>query len=96
MSPAELEWISDLYRRIASVTTRYVFTEPVTQDDMDQFADALAVVLPSGCTPTVASNPPYVRVSVHRGAHRWYYRDMIVERAPGSGRELGTRVQAGA
>lgn len=40
--------ISDLYRRIAGVTTRFEFTHPVSGDDLEQFRDHLQTAVGDG------------------------------------------------
>ncbi len=42
----QIELISNLYRRICGVTTRYTFTRPVEQADLDTVAAELRAAVP--------------------------------------------------
>lgn len=84
MTPDErVAWISDLYRRIAGVTTRFAFTPPVERADIDAFRAALWEALPCALRTTVELAPSGRGVDVEvfdpAGA-RVYHRLMLLER----------------
>lgn len=78
---------SELYRRIASATTRFEFTAPVEPADLTTFEAALLealrgpradAVVPPGCSIRVAQCPRGVRVEVFEDDRRRYDRTMLV------------------
>jgi hypothetical protein len=76
--------ISDLYKRIASVTTRLEFTSPVADDDLVEFARQLRDVLPFGFV-TRLTRPRVDRVGVEvlgPTGRVHYGRTMLVSEAP--------------
>ena len=81
---------TELYRRIASATTRFEFTAPVEPGDLATFEAALLealrgpradAVIPPGCSVRVATSPQGVRVEVFQGDLRRYDRTMLVSQA---------------
>lgn len=79
--PAYLELVSELYRKIASVTCRFDFTAPVESADIDVVCGELVRALPKGFEVLVCREPDarHVLVEVYwpDGA-RLYRRQMIV------------------
>jgi hypothetical protein len=84
-SPDELALISDLYRAIASVTTRFEFTEPVEDADLRSFADHLVEATLDFDRVRVRverdANPRFVLVELDSSAGG-YRRQMIIGRSP--------------
>lgn len=75
---ARVEFVSDLYRRIAGVTTRFEFTAPVEDDDLATVRAELAAAVP-GYQVSVDRADPHVLVEVHApDGGRLYARSMIV------------------
>lgn len=77
--------VSELYKRIASVTTRFEFTRPVESEDLAIVRQALVDALPEGFVPTVQLDLPRgERVLVEvwdtnkNPQRRVYARQMIV------------------
>lgn len=75
---SETAEISDLYRRIAGVTTRFEFTAPLESSDIDTVHAELTRALPEDCVAVVESRGAIVHVEVRRAGRRLYARDMIV------------------
>lgn len=70
--------ISDLYRRIASVTTLYTFTQPVATEDIAHVRGELAAAVPE-CAIDMFIVPGHVHVVVSLAERRIYHRAMIIE-----------------
>jgi hypothetical protein len=72
--------IDELYRRIASVTTKYTFTAPVTVEDLSVVRDELARAVGADYRALVLpATDAFVRVDVYLGAERVYHRMMLVQ-----------------
>lgn len=76
---ARTEQISDLYRRIASVTTLYTFTRPVDAADIATVRDVLAAAVPECEIRIVPEQQRYVHVTIYLDERAIYGRAMIVE-----------------
>lgn len=74
--------ISELYRRIAGVTTKYDFAEPVTLEDCATVRAEIAALLPPNHRVRVELGPEGVEISVFEAARRYYHRTMIIVRNP--------------
>jgi hypothetical protein len=73
--------ISSLYRRIASVTTRFDFVEPVTDADLREFSFQLQCVVGEGSVRVERDpDPRFVLVYVD-SPDGGYRRQMIIRRA---------------
>lgn len=70
--------ISDLYRRICTVTTAYTFTRPVDAADVATVRDELAAAVPE-CVVTMTMDERYVYVLITLDAQPIYGRPMIIE-----------------
>lgn len=77
---AHEDTISELYRRIAGVTTRYDFAAPVEDADLDHVQRELSGAIPAHYIARVrrSADPRYVDVEVFGGGRRVYRRPMIV------------------
>lgn len=76
---AWVDQVSDLYRRICSVTTLYTFTAPVDASDIATVRDALAAAVPECTIRVVPEYQRCVHVELLLGERTIYQRAMIVE-----------------
>lgn len=80
-APLDRTWvtrISDLYRRIASVTTLYTFTRPVTAEDVAIVRAELAAAVPE-CSTWITIEERCVVIDIALNARPIYHRSMIIE-----------------
>lgn len=91
------EQISDVYRRITSVTTKYTFTWPVDQADCATVRAELAAAVPEGIVGVNLASPrgDYVAVVVSIAGKRIYQRAMIVRKDYNQG-EVDVEVEVAA
>jgi len=68
-----LAWISDLARRVASVSTRFEVVAPVEDADVATIHNTLAAASPRGLVPrvTVGERALELEVFAPSGARRW-------------------------